>query len=273
MGAVVALKAGELAKSRLTGLADPLRRRMAWAMAVDTLRALSATVDEVLVVGNEPALESRLRGAGLAVGVRGEPGQVGMNGALAYGAQVLAEGGCALVLACVGDLPAVRPPSVERVLNAAWQHPRSYLADSSGVGTTMLAARRTGLDPHFQGASAAAHLASGAATLTDERLGRLVPDARRDVDTEADLVDAFRLGVGPTTAALLDPVTGAPGTYASITVTAHRSPSGEQLVITSAGHRLVLDPGALQDGLRLVNAGQRLHAVTTPREVLAAWLE
>jgi 2-phospho-L-lactate guanylyltransferase len=146
------------------------------------------------------------------------------------------------------------------------------VADTSGVGTTMLAARGTDLEPRFQGASAAAHLASGAVPLTDDQLGGPVPDARRDVDTESDLGDAARLGLGPATRALLDPATGAPGRYATITVTAHRSPTGEQLVITSRGYRLVLGPEALQDGLRTVNAGQRLHAVTTDREVLAAWL-
>ena len=42
VAAVVALKAGEFAKSRLSTLPDPLRRRLAWTMAVDTLSALHA---------------------------------------------------------------------------------------------------------------------------------------------------------------------------------------------------------------------------------------
>ena len=57
--AVVALKAAEHAKSRLDFPA-PLRRRLAWTMAVDTLAALSAAVSQVLVVSNQPALASRL---------------------------------------------------------------------------------------------------------------------------------------------------------------------------------------------------------------------
>jgi 2-phospho-L-lactate guanylyltransferase len=72
-GAVVALKRVELAKSRLAGLPDPLRRRVAWTMAVDTLTALSAAVDEVVVVSDEPALESRLSRLGLTVRVLAEP--------------------------------------------------------------------------------------------------------------------------------------------------------------------------------------------------------
>ena len=271
VGAVVALKPLELAKSRLIGLADALRQRLAWTMAVDTLAALSAAVDHVVVVGEQPALQSRLRRAGLNVDVLGEPVPLGMNGALRLGAEALRDRGCSVVLACVGDLPALRRVSVERVLTSAQGQPRCFLADVSGVGTTMLVAQDTALEPRFQGASAAAHRESGAVPLTDQMLVTPVPDARRDVDTEADLTEASRLGLGVATAALLDPATGLPGRYDSVTVT-ERAGSSEQTVITSTGHRLVLPPSALQDGLRYARQGQRLHAVVTPGAVLAAWL-
>ena len=272
-GAVVALKPFELAKSRLSGLADPLRQRLAWTMAVDTLAALSAAVDRVVVVGDQPALQSRLRRSGLSVDVLGEPTPLGMNGALTLGAEALVARGCTLVLACVGDLPAVGPESIRRVLAAGQGRGpgRWFVADASGVGTTMLMARETALDPRFQGPSAAAHESSGAVPLTDDILGAPVPEARRDVDTEDDLVEAGRLGLGGTTAALLDPATGRPGRYDSVTVT--EQPEGrEQTVISSRGHRLVLAPSALQDGLRHARQGQRLHAVVTSEAVLAAWL-
>ena len=270
-GAVVALKPVELAKSRLGSLADPLRRRIAWAMAVDTLAALSAAVDRVLVVSDQPALQSRLGRVGLAVSVVGEPGPVGLNGALTYGAALLTEQGCTTVVACVGDLPALSSSSVRRVTDTAtW--PRSFLADASGVGTTMLVARESVLDPHFQGHSAAAHRASGAVPLTDELLGRPVADARRDVDTEIDLTAAYRLGLGRATAALFDAATGAPGHYDSVTATGHHDDAADQLVIASSGHRLALPAAAPQDGLRRPRPGQRLHAVTAGGAVLAAWL-
>ena len=63
-GAVVALKSGEYAKSRL-GLPVPLRQRLAWTMALDTLRALEGALPHVLVVSAQPALGSRLARAGI----------------------------------------------------------------------------------------------------------------------------------------------------------------------------------------------------------------
>lgn len=271
-GAVVALKPVDQAKSRLGSLPDPLRRRFAWTMALDTLAALAAGVDRLLVVGDQPALESRLRRAGLSVPVAAESGSVGMNGALSHGARLLHEQGCGLVLACVGDLPALRPSSVRRVLAAAARYPRCFLADAAGVGTTMLLARDGDLEPAFQGPSAAAHAATGAAALTDEVLEGPLLDARTDVDTEDDLVAAARLGVGPATRALLDPDTGRPGGYQSVTTTGQRSHAGTALVVTATGYRLPMPTSAVQDGLRELRPGQRLHAATAPDRVLAAWL-
>ncbi|HYP43682.1 MAG TPA: 2-phospho-L-lactate guanylyltransferase [Propionibacteriaceae bacterium] len=206
-GAVVALKPIDQAKSRLGTVPDPLRRQLAWTMAVDTLRALSEVVEEVLVVSPQGSLRTALLRDGLDIGVIPEPRPLGMNGALTYGADVLRSYGCDVVLACVADLPALRAQSVRRVLTAAAEWPRSFLADASGVGTTMLIAQGMqaggALDPHFQGHSAVAHTASGAVSLTDELLGGAMPDARQDVDTEADLRAATALGPGRATAALL----------------------------------------------------------------------
>ena len=107
-----------------------------------------------------------------------------------------------VVLACVGDLPALRPDSVRAVLEAARPHPRAFLSDASRIGTTMLIARQVELDPHFGGHSARAHEASGAVRLSPPLLPSL-PDARTDVDTENDLAMADRLGVGQATAEVL----------------------------------------------------------------------
>ncbi|MGI3780333.1 MAG: 2-phospho-L-lactate guanylyltransferase, partial [Janthinobacterium lividum] len=219
VGAVVALKAGELVKSRLSPLPQPLRRRLAWTMAVDTLHALVAAVDAVVVVSDQPALRHRLSRAGLpSVAVVPETQPPGMNEALRQGADRLLGDGLSRVLACVGDLPALRPTSVALVLQAAAAYERAYLPDATGIGTTMLHADgHVPLAPHFQGRSAAAHHSSGAVPLTDERLGTPAPDARRDVDTEVDLVDAVGLGLGAATTALIDPVTGRLGTYTAVT--------------------------------------------------------
>jgi 2-phospho-L-lactate guanylyltransferase len=241
-------------------------------MALDTLRALSAAVDEVLVVSDQHALAARLHRAGLRLGVLPEAGRTGMNAALAHGAEKLRSVGHACVLACVGDLPALRPDSVARVLSASHDHLRAFVADATGIGTTMLVANDTDLDPRFQGRSAAAHRASGAVALTELELGGPIADARRDVDNEVDLATAAAIGLGPHTAALIDRETGRLGRYAVITATNWTDATGTPLAVTSTGHRIALPAAALADGLRHARLGQRLHAAVNDDRVLSAWL-
>src|SRR5215213_239926 len=159
--AVVALKPSEYAKSRLD-LPSPLRQRLAETMALDTLRALTAAVAEVAVVSGQPALASRLARAGIPATVLPEPAEPGINAALVHGAERLRAGGFGTVLACVGDLPALRVASVNRVLRAARGVPRAFLPDASGVGTTMLVATDAPLLPAFTGRSAHRHRSAGA---------------------------------------------------------------------------------------------------------------
>jgi len=271
VGAVVALKPVARAKSRLATLPDPLRRRLAWTMAVDTLSALAAAGLTLLVVSDQAALASRLGRAGVHAQVVGEAGADGMNAALEHGARLLVGQGCTTVLACVGDLPALRPASVTAVLAAFPAQGRVHLPDATGMGTTMLLARGEDLGPHFQGPSAAAHTTSGAPALTDADLGGAVPDARQDVDTEADLGRVAPLGLGRATAQLLDR-RGRLGTYSVVTTTAHVDDRDQPLAVAAAGHRLALPATALADGLRPLRPGQRLHAVHAAGTVLSAWL-
>jgi 2-phospho-L-lactate/phosphoenolpyruvate guanylyltransferase len=269
--AVIAIKPIEHAKSRLA-VPDPLRRRLAWTMALDTLSALCRALPHVLVVSDQPALEARLRRAGLAVEVVSESGHVGINSALTRGALRLHAQGFTSILACVGDLPALRPESVARILDASRSHPRSFVADASGVGTTMLVAHDVDLAPQFQGRSAAAHHASGAVGLGAEAIGSPVADARRDVDTEADLAVAIGLGVGLATSALIDHEKGRLGRYQLITATQWSNADGDQLAITASGSRIALPVDALRGELRHAQLGQRLHAVAAEGRVLAVWL-
>ena len=75
-----------------------------------------------------------------------------------------------------------------------------FVADTEGTGTTLLtAADGSRLDPRFGHRSRARHAASGAVELVTGPLASL----RRDVDTEVDLHDARRLGLGPRTLAVL----------------------------------------------------------------------
>jgi 2-phospho-L-lactate/phosphoenolpyruvate guanylyltransferase len=268
---VIALKPIEHAKSRLA-VPDPLRRRLAWTMALDTLSALCRALPHVLVVSDQAALEARLRHAGIAAEVISESGHVGMNSALSRGALTLHAQGFSSVLACVGDLPALRPESVLQIVDASRSHPRSFVADASGVGTTMLVAHEVELAPQFQGRSAAAHYASGAVSLSAEAIGSPIADARRDVDTEADLAAAIGLGVGPATSALIDHGKGRLGRYELITATQWRNADRELLAVTATGRRIALPATAFRDELRYTRLGQRLHAVEADGRVLAAWL-
>jgi 2-phospho-L-lactate/phosphoenolpyruvate guanylyltransferase len=269
--AVTAIKPMVHAKSRLA-VPTPLRRRLAWTMALDTLSALCRALPHVLVVSDQPALEARLRRASLAVEVISESGHVGINSALTRGALRLHAQGFTSILACVGDLPALRSESVGRVLGASRDHPRSFVADASGVGTTMLVAHDVDLTPQFQGRSAAAHHASGAVSLAAEAIGSPVADARCDVDTEADLAAAIELGVGPATSALIDHETGRLGRYLLITATQWSNADGDQLAVTASGTRIVLPADALRGELRHAQLGQRLHAVEADGRVLSVWL-
>ena len=119
-------------------------------MALDTLSALSVPLQLALVVSDQPALEAQLRRAGIAAEVISEPGHGGMNSALVRGALELRARGSSQSWHLCGDLPALEagvcrdesslPPD---------SHRRSFIADASGVGTTILVAHDVELLPHF----------------------------------------------------------------------------------------------------------------------------
>jgi 2-phospho-L-lactate/phosphoenolpyruvate guanylyltransferase len=197
---VVPLKPLAVAKSRLAAEAGDVRPALALAFALDTVAAALACprVLDVTVVTDDPVAGARLAGLGALV-VADLPG-AGLNAALRHGAAaVRGRFPRGAVAALNGDLPALRPDQLSRVLAAAERAPqRAFLADAAGVGTTLLAARAgADLSPGFGGRSRARHLASGAReiTLAD------VPGVRQDVDTARDLRAALALGVGPATAA------------------------------------------------------------------------
>ena len=266
--ALVALKRTDVAKSRLTMVPDPLRRRLAWTMALDTLRALTAVLP-VIVISNQPELAARLSREQISARVLAEPVIAGMNAALRHGEKAAAMAGFSSTLACVGDLPALRPDSIRAVLAAAINGGRAFVADASGTGTTMLIAADTELEPHFQGRSAAGHRESGAVALGAAELGGPLADARRDVDSEVDLYDAYFIGLGPSTAQLFDSQ-GRLGRYELImAVEAH--PGESQHAVTAGGDRVTIPAGAVRRGT--AGPGQRLHAVVSDNQVLSAWLE
>ncbi len=198
---VLALKPLPLAKSRLVGLSDELRRELVVAMAVDTVVAALGcpSVRAVLVVTDDARAATESGAAGAAV-VPDEPA-AGLNAALAFGARraaAIAPGDG--VAALGGDLPALRPSELGLALERAAAHPRAVVADAQGTGTALLCAGAgVALLPAYGPGSFRRHVAAGAVPLDVDRLAGL----RRDVDLPTDLDAAARLGVGARTARLL----------------------------------------------------------------------
>lgn len=188
-------------KTRLGG-AD--RADLALAFATDTMAAVSAchAVGRLVVVTDDADVAQAARGVGASVvDERHEPGVRGFGRLNAAIRQGVRDAGLhdVPVAALTADLPALRPAELASALDAAGAHPRAFVADHSGTGTSMVTSRRGDLlDPHFGEESAAAHARSGAQALDLD-----APGLRLDVDTPRDLEAARRLGCGPVTIRLL----------------------------------------------------------------------
>lgn len=167
------------------------------ALAADTVRAVVScpAVRETVVVTDDPAATRVLTGLGARV-VPDRPA-AGLNPALTSAARDFAG---QPVAALTADLPALRPEELAAALRAVGDRP-GFVADAAGTGTTLLAAPAgVALDPRFGPDSAARHAEAGARRLTGDW-----PGLRRDVDTAADLAEAYRLGLGPATSRLWPP--------------------------------------------------------------------
>ena len=193
---VMPVKRLEIAKTRLS-LEPTERAGVALAMALDTAVAcrLAANVTLFLAVTDDPRAAEALEAMG-AIVVADEP-DAGLNPALVHGAReagrIVRGTGVATI---ASDLPALHPDELARALDRAAAHRSAMVADASGVGTTLLAARN-GADflPMFGSDSRRRHLATGAADLTELAGASL----RRDVDTIEDLRAALALGCGTRT--------------------------------------------------------------------------
>lgn len=193
---VVPVKRLAGAKTRL-GLPAADRAQLALAMADDTIRACAAVdgVRRVVVVTDEPDGASIAVAAG-AIVVADEP-DAGLNPALRHGAaQAAAALGDVGIVTVSSDLPALRPADLAAALQLAAANEIAVVADAAGTGTVLYAAKSLALfRPAYGERSRDAHVGSGAADLTERASAQL----RRDVDTIADLRDAWDLGVGTAT--------------------------------------------------------------------------
>jgi 2-phospho-L-lactate guanylyltransferase len=200
-GVVVPVKRLPSAKTRLSGVPDADRADLALAFALDTVTAALACPDvvEVLVVTDDERAAAALAEAGASI--EADVPDSGLNPALAHGAEILAaRHRYAGVAALSSDLPALRTAELARVLAAATE-PVTLVSDRSGIGTTTLLARDPAdFVPMFGARSRAAHRHAGA---VEPDLGASIVSVRSDVDTDVDLREAIRLGVGRATAAVL----------------------------------------------------------------------
>lgn len=194
------------------GAPDDWHADVALAMALDTVAAMIAApaVDRVVVVTDDPAAAAALSALG-AVCVPDAP-RSGLNPALRHGAAMAAllggSDGCGgRGTATLGaDLPALKSSHLDAVLRAVERlGVRGFVPDAAGTGTTLLAAPRgMPLEPGYGPGSARLHTRGGALDLT--AVVEVGASLRQDVDTATDLDAARTLGLGPRTAALVDPV-------------------------------------------------------------------
>lgn len=190
---LVPVKSPALGKTRLQ-VPDHLRPGLAAAFARDTVAAARRTagVVEVVVVSADPEVTAHARQHGLAT----EPDAGGLNGSLAAAARsARTRHPGAMPVALCADLPCLRPEDLAAALGQVDPGGSWFVADADGRGTTTFAAPYDAFAPRFGAESRTAHLAAGAVEVAGE-----LATLRRDVDDEAALAAALRLGVGAFTA-------------------------------------------------------------------------
>jgi 2-phospho-L-lactate guanylyltransferase len=186
-------------KSRLSALADPDRRRLAEAFALDTAEACLAasTVGAVLAVTDDAGFSVALTSLGCAAIPDGVSDD--LNGTLVQAAAEAMRRWPDLVpVALTGDLPALRPGDLDAALSSVPTGRAAYVSDAEGVGTTLYTAAADEFAPRFGDDSRAAHDGDGVLRLDGE-----LATLRRDVDALDDLRAAMALGVGPRTAVVV----------------------------------------------------------------------
>jgi 2-phospho-L-lactate guanylyltransferase len=173
---VVPLKPARSGKSRLGASEKAVR-----SLGIATVRAAAAApgVREVVVVTADAATADDLAGMPRARVVR-ESAPSGLRAAIAVALATVPRGAPRAVL--LGDIPALAPADLARVLAAARRHPRCFVADAAGTGTTLVtAAPGIRWRSAFGRASASRHRALGLRRLAVPLRSSL----RHDVDTPA----------------------------------------------------------------------------------------
>ncbi|BBY90916.1 2-phospho-L-lactate guanylyltransferase [Mycobacterium gallinarum] len=199
IGLVIAVKRLAAAKTRLAPIfSATTREAVVLAMLIDTITAAAAVseVQSITVVTPDDVAGDAARQLGARVLPDPTPQghQNPLNNAIAAAEETVRPETSNIVV-LQGDLPALQPQELGEAIAAARAHPRSFVGDRHGTGTSALFALGVALDPRFGQDSAERHRHSGAIELTGAW-----PGLRCDIDTPDDLLVARRLGVGATTA-------------------------------------------------------------------------
>lgn len=182
VGLVIAVKRLSAAKTRLAPVfSADTREAVVLAMLVDTIVAVSELPALASVTVVTPDQDATAAAAELGARVIVDPTPAGhpdpLNNAITIAeAEVRREVPNVVVLQ--GDLPALQTREMSEALTAARAHPRSFVADRHGSGTSALFAFGVALTPQFGADSATRHRRSGAVELTGAW-----PGLRCDIDT------------------------------------------------------------------------------------------
>ncbi len=195
---VVPVKGGPAAKSRLHPPSGVSRWSLAFAIAEDCLRAVATALDpgRVVVVSSDEAVTDLA--ATLGTVLVADP-QDGLDSAARTGIAAAVAQGAGPVAVLLGDLPALLSDDLVEALSELGRHAPAFVPDHAGTGTALLgSADPLGMPLAFGPHSAAAHERAGY-----QRLDLDLPRLRTDVDDDSGLQVALRLGVGPSTRAVL----------------------------------------------------------------------
>ncbi len=195
--AIIPAKPLDSAKSRLangSGFAE--------AFLLDVIAAVQSTpsIIRARVVTSDDAVRNMALRAGCSVTMEEVP--AGINQAVALASAEVPQGTGIVVL--LGDLPCLTGDALTMALAHAALLESAFISDEAGTGSTMWFSR-TGapVRTHFGERSRAAHRAAGAVEIDVEPGSAISSRLHRDVDTEVDLWDALRIGVGEHTTRLV----------------------------------------------------------------------
>jgi 2-phospho-L-lactate guanylyltransferase len=195
--AIIPVKPLATAKSRLAH-----GSQFAEAFLLDVIAAVQGTalVTQIRIVTSDDDVRRLAGRHDCSVVLEATP--CGINEAVALAGLDLPPSSGVVVL--LGDLPCLTSEALAGALSHASAHDIAFVSDECGTGSTMWFSRSGApVITHFGERSRAAHRVAGAVEIDVDPGSSLSSRLHRDVDTEVDLWDAVRIGVGMHTARLL----------------------------------------------------------------------